>query len=178
MAVTPEMHPVVDEEFAAENEEQRDAADDLRGVLIQTVVVRDLDGALVQEGQQEGDQRHGREDDKPWNEKVDEAFMIAYQAAKHKFNKECGNVLKRFTCDVLGGVIINDLITKIVETVGNLIGTLTSQIPDEVKEMINLEEMAKDDVRDILTGTFEGAVYDQNNAFEEELNKAIENCQI
>ena len=59
-----------------------------------------------------------------------------------------------------------------------MIGTLTSQIPDEVKEMINLEEMAKDDVRDLLTGTFEGAVYDQNNAFEEELNKAIENCQI
>ena len=117
-------------------------------------------------------------DSRPWREKVDEAFILAYQAAKHKFNKECGNVLKRFTCDVLGGVIINDLITKIVETVGNLIGTLTSQIPDEVKEMINLEEMAKDDVRDLLTGTFEGAVYDQNNAFEEELNKAIENCQI
>ena len=118
------------------------------------------------------------DDSRPWREKVDEAFILAYQAAKHKFNKECGNVLKRFTCDVLGGVIINDLITKIVETVGNLIGTLTSQVPDEVKEMINLEEMAKDDVRDILTGTFEGAVYDQNNAFEEELNKAIENCQI
>ena len=118
------------------------------------------------------------DDSRPWREKVDEAFILAYQAAKHKFNKECGNVLKRFTCDVLGGVIINDLITKIVETVGNLIGTLTSQIPNEVKEMVNLEEMAKDDVRDILTGTFEGAVYDQNNAFEEELNKAIENCQI
>ena len=41
-----------------------------------------------------------------------------------------------------------------------MIGTLTKEIPDEVKEMINLEEMAKDDVRDILTGTFEGAVYD------------------
>lgn len=28
------------------------------------------------------------DDDKLWKEKVDEAFILAYQAAKHKFNKE------------------------------------------------------------------------------------------
>lgn len=118
------------------------------------------------------------DDSRPWREKVDEAFILAYQAAKHKFNKECGNVLKRGVCDVLGGIIIYPLIEKLVSTVGELIGSLTSSIPNEVKDMINLEEMAKDDVRDILTGTFDGAIYDQNSAFEEELNKAIEKCQI
>ena len=78
----------------------------------------------------------------------------------------------------MGGIIINQLIEQIVSKVGDLVGSLTSSIPDEVKDMVNLEEMAKDDVRDILTGTFEGAIYDQNSAFEEELNKAIEKCQI
>ncbi len=38
--------------------------------------------------------------------------------------------------------------------------------------------MAKEDVKDILTGTFEGAIYEQNIAFVEELDKAIENFQI
>ena len=118
------------------------------------------------------------DDSRPWREKVDEAFMLAYQAAKHKFNKECGNVLKRGVCDILGGEIVYPLINQIVGTVGQLIGSLTSVIPKEVKDMVNLQEMAKEDVRDILTGTFDGAVYDQNSAFEEELNKSIENCKI
>ena len=53
------------------------------------------------------------EDDKPWSEKVNDDMMRAYQAAKHKFNKECGNIVKRCVCDILGGVIVNKLIDQI-----------------------------------------------------------------
>jgi hypothetical protein len=118
------------------------------------------------------------EDDKPWHEKVNDAMIYAYKAAKHKFNKECGNIVKRCVCDILGGVIINKVIEMIIKTVGELIKTLTSVIPEAIKEMIDLESMAKNDIEEVLRSTFEGAVYEQNDAFVEELNKAIENCQL
>ena len=59
-----------------------------------------------------------------------------------------------------------------------MLKTLTSVIPQNIKKMIDLEDMAKKDIREVLTSNFEGAVYDQNDAFVEELNKAIENCQL
>ena len=118
------------------------------------------------------------EDDKPWHEKVNDAMIYAYKAAKHKFNKECGNIVKRCVCDILGGVIINKVIEMIIKTVGELIKTLTSVIPEAIKEMIDLESMAKNDIEEVLRSTFEGAVYEQSEAFVEELNKAIENRQL
>ena len=44
--------------------------------------------------------------------------------------------------------------------------------------MIDVEEMAKNDIQEVLISTFEEAVYDQNESFVEELNKAIGNCKI
>ena len=118
------------------------------------------------------------ENDKPWSEKVNDAMMLAYQAAKHKFNKECGNIVKRCVCDILGGMIINKVIEEIIKVVDDLLKTLTGVIPDAIKKMIDLEDMAKKDIKEVLTSTFEGAIYEQNEAFVEELNKAIEGCQI
>ena len=119
-----------------------------------------------------------KEDDKPWNEKVDEAFMIAYQAAKHKFNKECGNIVKRCICDILGGVIINKVIEEINKVIGELIETLTKAIPENINKMIDIKEMAQNDIEEVLTQTFEGAIDAQDEPFAEELNKAIENCKL
>lgn len=118
------------------------------------------------------------EDDKPWNEKVDEAFMLAYQAAKHKFNKECGNIVKRCVCDILGGVIVNKVIDEIIKVLDPIFETLDNLIPNNVKDMIDVSDMAKNDIEEVLTETFENAVFEQNEPFVEELNKAIENCQI
>ena len=119
-----------------------------------------------------------KEDDKPWNEKVDEAFMIAYNAAKHKFNKECGNIVKCCVSDILGGVIVNKVIEEVKKAIGELMKTLTSIIPDNIKEMVDIEEMAQNDIEEVLTQTFEGAIDAQDEAFSEELNLAIEKCQI
>ena len=49
---------VVDEKFAAQNEEQDDARNDIGGVVIQVELGGDLNGALLQKHQQEGDQDH------------------------------------------------------------------------------------------------------------------------
>ena len=118
------------------------------------------------------------DDDKKWNEKVDEAMFLAYQDAKHKFNKECGIILKEGICDILGGIIVDKLIEEIIKGVEPVFKTLDNIIPEQVKDLINIEDMAKDDIEDILTSVFEGAVGDQEKAFTEELDKAIENCQL
>ena len=61
---------------------------------------------------------------------------------------------------------------------------LKSDIVDKIQlkvvtdQMIDVEEMAKNDIQEVLTATFEGAVYDQNESFVDELNKAIDNCKI
>ena len=105
-------------------------------------------------------------------------MFLAYQDAKHKFNKECGNILKEGICDILGGIIVDKLIEEIIKGVEPVFKTLDNIIPEQVKDLINIEDMAKDDIEDILTSVFEGAVGDQEKAFTEELDKAIENCQL
>ena len=54
-----ELDLVIDEELAAEHEEQYDAGDDLTGVLVQVELAGDLNRALLHEHQQEGDRHHG-----------------------------------------------------------------------------------------------------------------------
>ena len=122
--------------------------------------------------------KNKNEDDKPWSEKVDEAFMLAYKAAKHKFNKECGNIIKTCVCDILNSTILNKVIEEINKVLEPILQALTDKIPENIKDMVDIEEMAKDDIEEVLTQTFEGAVNDQDEPFVEELNKAIENCQI
>lgn len=119
-----------------------------------------------------------KEDDKSWKEKVDEALNLAYQAAKHKFNKECGNIVKEGVCDIIEGVILNKVIEEINKMIESFIKTLSDAIPDNIKEMVDVEEMAKNDIEEVLTNTFEGAVDDQEEPFSEELTKAIEKCQL
>ena len=53
------------------------------------------------------------DDGKSWQEKVNEAIILAYQAARKKFNKECRNIVSRCICDILRGVIINKVIDMI-----------------------------------------------------------------
>ena len=73
---------------------------------------------------------------------------------------------------------VNKVIELIVEKIGDLIKKLADLIPENIKDMIDVEEMAKNDIQEVLTATFEGAVYDQNESFVDELNKAIDNCKI
>ena len=51
---------IVDEELAAEDEEQNNAGDDLRDVFVQAEVGSDLHRALVEERQQRRDQDHDK----------------------------------------------------------------------------------------------------------------------
>ena len=117
------------------------------------------------------------DDGNPWQEKVNEAIILAYQAAKHKFNKELGNIVRRGICDILGVVIINKVIQLMMENMGEFIKTLTNIIPEIFRDLINIENMVKKNTEEVLTSTFEGIIHDQSTAFVEVFNKSIENCE-
>ena len=118
------------------------------------------------------------DDGKSWQEKVNEAIILSYQAARKKFNKECRNIVSRCICDILKGVIINKVIDMIMKSLGDSIISLSDTIPQDIKQMINVENMAKKVIEEILTSILERTVLDQSKSFVEILNQAIENCQI
>lgn len=116
--------------------------------------------------------------EKPWAERVDEAFSIAYGCAKKKFNKECGNVIKDAICECMGSMILNKVVEEIKEKLKPIIESCNKLIPDNIGDMIDLQEMVNQDIEEILTKTFEDAVNDQNDVFVKELDNACEECVL
>lgn len=112
-------------------------------------------------------------DDKSWSEKVDEAFIIAYNCAKKKFNKECGNMIKEGLCDILEGMILNKVIEEIKEKLKPFIEKAASLVPENIKDLVDIEDMANEDIEEVLTKTFEDAIDNQDDAFVKELNKCL-----
>ena len=117
-------------------------------------------------------------DEKSWAERVDESFMIAYNCAKKKFNKECGNIIKDCVCDILKGMILTNVIKEIQEVVKPVIEKVASIIPENIKEMIDIEEMTDKDIEESLEKTFEKGVEEQEEPFVKLLEQVIEECQI
>ena len=117
-------------------------------------------------------------DEKSWAERVDESFMIAYNCAKKKFNKESGNIIKNCICDILKGMILTNVIKEIQKVVKPVIEQVASIIPDNIKEMIDIEEMTDKDIEESLENTFENAVKEQEEPFVKLLEQNIEECQI
>ena len=113
--------------------------------------------------------------DKSWPERVDEAFMIAYNCARKKFNKELGNIIKEGICDILEGMILNKVIEEIKEKIKPIIEKLAGLVPEKIKDLVDLEDMANEDIEEVLTKTFENAIDDQDDAFLKELKICLDN---
>ena len=118
------------------------------------------------------------DEDKSWQEKVNEAIILAYQAAKHKFNKECGNIVARSICDILREIIIIKVIDTIMKSIGDFIKNLSNSVPENIKQNIDIEDITKKVIEEVLSSTLESAVNGQSNAFVDALNQAIGNCQL
>lgn len=114
-------------------------------------------------------------DDKSWPERVDEAFMIAYNCARKKFNKELGNIIKGGICDILEGMILNKVIEEIKKKIKTVIEKSAGSVPEKIKDLIDLEDMANENIEEVLTQTFENAIDDQDDAFVKELNICLGN---
>jgi len=107
---------------------------------------------------------------------VDEAFSIAYGCAKKKFNKECGKIIKDGICECMGSMVLNKIIEEIKEKLKPVIESCNKLIPENISDMIDLEEMVNEDIEEILTKTFEEAVDEQDDVFVKELNNACDEC--
>lgn len=117
------------------------------------------------------------DDDKPWPDKVNEAFNLAYYAAKKKFNKECAGIIKEGIRDILQGMFLEKVIESILQLVDPLFKTL-EPILAPIKDLVDIREMALGDIREVLESVLINAVNEQEEPFSKLLNEAIENCQV
>jgi len=117
-------------------------------------------------------------DDTPWSEKVDEAFLKAYNSAKKKFTKGAGNIIKMCVCDFMQGMVINEVAKSINEVLKPILNQINGAIPNNIKEMIDVKQMANDDINELLEQTFETAVDEQGETFSKEVDKAVDEYQL
>lgn len=116
--------------------------------------------------------------EKSWFEEVDEAFIIAYNAAKKKFNKELGIIIKDGVCSIIKGLVLDKVSKKIREGIKSVLEKITGLIPESIKEMIDVEEMADDDIAEVLESILTNAVSDQEEQFVKIVEQSMEECQI
>ena len=116
--------------------------------------------------------------DKTWEEHCDEAFVIAYKCAKKKFNKECGEIIKDSVSSVFESMILNKVNDKIKDKIKPALENVNKLIPEDLKDLIDIEEMTNEDIEEILSKTFEKAIDDQEEAFMKELDKSVEECVL
>ena len=110
-------------------------------------------------------------DFRQWKEKVDSAFLAAYQSAKKKFSKNLGQIVKKSIFKILAGNILEPVKKMTDEVLKPIIETLNSRIPSNIKDMVDIEEMATNCISSALNSTLEGAIEEQVPFFLEEYTK-------
>ena len=119
-----------------------------------------------------------RSSDKTWEEHCDEAFDIAYKCAKKKFNKECGEIIKDSVGSVFESMVLNKVNDQIKNNIKPALEEINGVIPEDLKDLIDIEEMVNEDIEEVLSKTFEKAIDDQEEAFMKELDKSVEECVL
>ena len=113
-------------------------------------------------------------DDKSWSDQVDEAFMIAYQCARKKFQKECGEIIKKSINDILQGMVLNDVTKEIQEKIKPFTEKAAELVPEQMKDLIDIEDLANEDIEETLAQTFENGIDEQEKVFVSELDKVLQ----
>ena len=78
----------------------------------------------------------------------------------------------------MGSMILNKIVEEIKEKLKPIIESCNKLIPENIGDMIDLQEMVNQDIEEILTKTFEDAVNDQDDVFVKELDNACEECVL
>lgn len=110
-------------------------------------------------------------DFRQWKERVDSAFLAAYQSAKKKFSKNLGIIVKKSIFKILAANILEPVKKMTDEVLRPIIETLNSALPSNMKEMVDIEEMASNCISNALNSTIEGAIEEQVPFFLEEYSK-------
>ena len=110
-------------------------------------------------------------DFRQWKERVDGFFLAAYQSAKKKFSKNLGIIVKKSIFKILAANILEPVKKMTDEVLRPIIETLNSALPSNMKEMVDIEEMASNCISNALNSTIEGAIEEQVPFFLEEYSK-------
>ena len=110
-------------------------------------------------------------DFRPWKERVDGAFLAAYQSAKKKFSKNLGNIVKKAIFKILAANILTPVKKMADAVLKPIIDTINSALPDNIKEMVDVEEMANNSITSALNSTLSAAIDAQVPFFLEEYSK-------
>ena len=81
-------------------------------------------------------------------------------------------------CDIMEGMVINEVAKSINDVLKPLLDKINGTIPANIKEMVDVEQMANDDINELLIQTFETAVDEQGEVFSNEVDKAVDECQL
>ena len=112
------------------------------------------------------------------NDDEDGKDDIAYKCAKKKFNKECGEIIKDSVGSVFESMVLNKVNDQIKNNIKPALEEINGVIPEDLKDLIDIEEMVNEDIEEVLSKTFEKAIDDQEEAFMKELDKSVEECVL
>ena len=112
-------------------------------------------------------------DKRTWVEKINDAFEKAYRAAKHKFVKEVGNIVLDGTDDLLEKLIVSN-VTKVLDAfIKPILSPIESNLPENIKNMINLSVMVHDDIHEVLDRVIKDILSMQGDALLSLLESAV-----
>ena len=110
-------------------------------------------------------------DYRPWKERLDEAFLFAYNSAKKKFSKNLGFILKRAVLKILEANILEPIKKLVSKVTDPIVDTINNNLPDAIKEMIDIGEMVDKCISTSLDSTIIGVIEDQAEIFAQEVEK-------
>lgn len=110
-------------------------------------------------------------DYRPWKERLDEAFLFAYNSAKKKFNKNLAFILKRAVLKILESNILEPIKKLVSKVTDPIVQTINNNLPDSIKDMIDIGEMVDFSINSSLDSAIIGVIEDQADIFAQEVEK-------
>ena len=92
--------------------------------------------------------------------------------------KEFGEIIKDSVGSVFESMVLNKVNDQIKNNIKPALEEINGVIPEDLKDLIDIEEMVNEDIEEVLSKTFEKAIDDQEEAFMKELDKSVEECVL
>jgi gas vesicle protein len=95
-----------------------------------------------------------------WNETVSQCFVLGYQKAKEWFRPRAMAILADYTNDFVYRLVGAKIESFALKAIDPIVSTLASAVPAPVNEVVEVEQIATDSVRDALHQMMEKVVAD------------------
>jgi len=93
-----------------------------------------------------------------WNEAVSSSFIIGYKKAAEWFRPRALGILQDFIQEFVYRIVGSKIESFALKVIDPLVSTLASAVPSPVNEVVEVEQVATEAVRDALHQTFQKVV--------------------